>query len=267
VKAYDFWNLVNQPLACSQFNATLQYMIPNGSAPLPVPMTCQEVSNALMYDVPITSVYESVIIENMQYFKLDINYIGSPLISPHSKLYLLYKGNNILFDGENVTPIDFTSLELPFGSFYKTQLSPFVVRNVSNLWQIGMPQLNYDEYQLFLFPNGYPYYEDAYGSSLLNSVRLFIKYNNDNNPFYVATITPVTVFGGLTKIGGYITIFGLLKVGLYLYNRHSFENSLLKKYRRRIKQTLDGDQKVDKQMIRDMMSYEMLMKLVINHLR
>lgn len=83
----------------------------------------------------------------------------------------------------------------------------------------------------------------------------------------MATITPVTVFGGLTKIGGYITIFGLLKVALYLYNRHSFENSLLRKYRKRIKQTLEEDQRVDKQMIRDMMSYEMLMKLVIEHLR
>ena len=77
----------------------------------------------------------------------------------------------------------------------------------------------------------------------------------------------MTYFGGLTKIGGYITIFGLLKVALYLYNRHSFENSLLKKYRRRIKETMDDDKKVDKQTIRELMSYEMLMKLVLTHLQ
>jgi hypothetical protein len=243
-------------------------MIPNGASPLIMPLTCTEVSNALMYSiVPQKSIYDNIIIENMQYFRLDMEYIGAPLVSPHSKLYLLYKGNNILFDGENVTPLDFTSLELPFGAFYKTQLSPFLIRNVSNLWQLGIPSLTYDEYQMFLFPNGYPYYVDNYGGALQNSTRLFIKYNNDNNPFYIATITPVTYFGGLTKIGGYITIFGLLKVALYLYNRHSFENSLLKKYRRRIKETMEDDKKVDKETIRELMSYEMLMKLVLTHLQ
>ena len=78
-----------------------------------------------------------------------------------------------------------------------------------------------------------------------------MKYNNDNNPFYIATITPVTVFGGLTKIGGYITIFGLMKIGLFLYNRHSFEKKLIKKYQRKIKETMDDkDQVVDKDTIR-----------------
>ena len=131
--------------------------------------------------------------------------------------------------------------------------------------------MKYDEYQLFQFPSGVPYYVDTYGpgTNISNSVRLFVKYNNDNNPFYIATITPITVFGGLTKIGGYITIFGLLKIALYLYNRHSFENALLKKYRRKIKQTFDDDdkRKVDKKTIRELMSYEMLMQLVLNHLK
>jgi hypothetical protein len=72
---------------------------------------------------------------------------------------------------------------------------------------------------------------DDYPTLSNKEVRLFIKYNNDNNPFYIATITPMTVMGGLTKIGGYITIFGLLKIALFLYNRHSFETKLLKKYK------------------------------------
>ena len=76
-----------------------------------------------------------------------------------------------------------------------------------------------------------PYYVDGYPELSNQEVRLFIKYNNDNNPFYIASITPMTVMGGLTKIGGYITIFGLLKIALFLYNRHSFETKLLKKYK------------------------------------
>ena len=98
---------------------------------------------------------------------------------------------------------------------------------------------------------------------------MFIKYNNDNNPFYIATITPMTVMGGLTKIGGYITIFGLLKIALFLYNRHSFETKLLKKYKQKIKSTLDedDDRPIDKNTIRELMSYEMLMQLVLNYLK
>lgn len=114
-----------------------------------------------------------------------------------------------------------------------------------------------------MFPNGYPYYIDDYPPSLAdNSLRLYIKYNNDNNPFTIMTITHPTVFSGLTKIGGYITIFGLLKIALFLYNRHSFENKLLKKYKKEIKETFSDynvEKKIDKNTIREYMSYEMFM--------
>jgi hypothetical protein len=167
-------------------------------------------------------------------------YNGGDFAEPKTKLYLLYKGNNILFTGDNIQFTPFTSLELPFGSFYKTQLSPFLLRNVSNLWQLGIPRLKYENHSQFQFPSGLPYYVDDYeGKGDNRTLRMFIKYNNDNNPFQVVTITPVTVFGGLTKIGGYITIFGLLKIALFLYNRRSFENKLLKKYREKIKETQD----------------------------
>lgn len=105
------------------------------------------------------------------------------------------------------------------------------MKNVTNLWQLGIPSLKYDFEPYFQFPTGLPYYVDDYPSLSNKEVRIFIKYNNDNNPFYIATITPMTVMGGLTKIGGYITIFGLLKIALFLYNRHSFETKLLKKYK------------------------------------
>ena len=102
---------------------------------------------------------------------------------------------------------------------------------------------------------------DTYEDLTNKAVRIFLKYNNDNNPFYIATLTPTLVFGGLTKIGGYIAIFGLLKIALYLYNQHSFEDKLLKKYRKKIRDTIDKDESrvIDKKTIRELMSYEMLM--------
>ncbi len=178
--------------------------------------------------------FSSIRIENYQYFRLNIRYVGPELVMDKTKLYLLYKGNNVLFTGDNVQRDAFTSLELPFGNFYKTQLSPFIIKSVSNLWQLGIPKIKYDQEPFFQFPSGLPYYIDDYPSLSNKEVRLFVKYNNDNNPFYIATVTPMTVMGGLTKVGGYITIFGLLKIALFLYNRHSFETKLLKKYKKKI---------------------------------
>jgi hypothetical protein len=148
-----------------------------------------------------------------------------------TKLYILYKGNNVLFTGDSVKFTDFSSLELKFGSFYKSQIAPFIISNVTNLWQIGIPSLKHENFTFFQFAGGMPYYVDDYPEFDNSQVRIFLKYNNDNNPFYVATITPNSLLDGLTKIGGYITIFGLLNVLLVLYNQHSFETKLLNRYR------------------------------------
>jgi len=57
-----------------------------------------------------------------------------------------------------------------------------------------------------------------------------LKYTNDNNPFQRATITPLTVTDGLSKIGGYLALFGILKIAMFMYNNKSFEKSLKKRY-------------------------------------
>lgn len=101
-------------------------------------------------------------ITNAQYFRLDFVYIGEEFIYHKTKLYMLYKGNNILFTGDNIEKQSFTSLELPFGSFYKTQMSPFLLRNLTSLWQLGIPRLQYKNYSNFQFPGGLPYYVDDY---------------------------------------------------------------------------------------------------------
>lgn len=204
-----------------------------------------------MYNTSLTQEYDSVIIANEQYFQLNLRYLGPPLATPHAKLYLLYKGKSILFDGEDVTPIDFTSIDLPFGALYETQLSPFVVRNVSSLLQLGIPELKYDEYQLFHFNDGYPYFIDTYGSAFIDHTRLVITYTNDNNPFYVATITPSTVWSGISKVGGYIGFFGILKFVLTLFNKPLFEEILRRKFERRLKEAQADTEKVDVKMVRE----------------
>jgi hypothetical protein len=133
------------------------------------------------------------------------------------------------------------------------------------------------------------------------SVRLFFKYNNDNNPFRLVTITSQTVFGGFSLLGGYIKIFGLLKFALYLYNKSAFERNIFRKYKSQIADTAlelesqlyfdsreelpfkkrEGDElespfksylqrrgrkEIDVKTMRDMLSYELFMLLVIEHL-
>lgn len=89
----------------------------------------------LMFTIPKENqLYKEIEISNMQYFRLNIDYTGTNFVEDKTKLYLLYKGKNLLFTGDNIVSTDFTSLELPFGTFYKTQMSPFMLRNVSNLW-------------------------------------------------------------------------------------------------------------------------------------
>lgn len=72
--------------------------------------------------------------ENSQYMRLDIKYIGEPLIIPGSELFLLYSGRDYYFTGKQIENIWFTSLELSFGKFYKTQISPFIEDNVDGLY-------------------------------------------------------------------------------------------------------------------------------------
>ena len=102
----------------------------------------------------------------------------------------------------------------------------------------------------------------------------------------IATITPNLVAGGLTQIGGFITIFGLLKIALYHYNKRSFERSIFKRYEKQINEICwedhieqdsgkspiqsylksRGKKEMDLKTVRDLLSYEMFMKLVMQHL-
>jgi hypothetical protein len=108
-------------------------------------------------------------------------------------------------------------LELPFGHFYKTQISPFFKDELKNLWPWGKPER--DVY--FTFNEPY-FFERIKSFEEKQKVRLFLKYTNDNNPFQQATIKPQTVVDGLAKIGGYFALFGVLNMVLFLYNEYSF---------------------------------------------
>lgn len=85
-------------------------------------MACREEADSLYFKIKDHNdeLYGTVQIENYQYFRLEITYIGEELVMKRSKLYLLYKGNNVLYTGDDVEHAKFTSLELQFGYFYKT---------------------------------------------------------------------------------------------------------------------------------------------------
>lgn len=132
----------------------------------------------------------------------------------------MFAGNNYYFTGVEILSIWFGSLELPFGSFYKIQVSPFFQKNLKNLWPWG----DYENNVVFNFAE--PYFEDVMESFGTTSVRMFVKYTNDNNPFSEAIITPSTYTDGLAKVGGYAALFGILKIALFFYNKKSFEKDL-----------------------------------------
>ena len=62
-------------------------------------------------------------------------------------------------------------------------------------------------------------------------MRIFFKYTNDNNPFQEALITPLSVMDGVSQIGGFFAMLGILKLCLFFYNKASFEKNLQKKYK------------------------------------
>lgn len=82
-------------------------------------------------------------IENSQYTSINVAYTSTNQFAiPGTKLYLLYNGVSSYFTGKEVDAIPFSSLELPFGRFYKTQLSPFYEDSLTNLWPWGKSKLD-----------------------------------------------------------------------------------------------------------------------------
>lgn len=130
------------------------------------------------YTIYFSDSENQLYLDNSQYVRLDVKYNGDRLVVPGSKLYFLYGGNNYFFTGKQITQIWFTSLELPFGKFYKTQISPFYEDNLFNLWPWG----NFKRNVYFTFSE--PYFEEDMPDFERDSiVRIFLKYTNDNNPF------------------------------------------------------------------------------------
>lgn len=62
-----------------------------------------------------------------------------------------------------------------------------------------------------------------------------------------------------------MAIFGLLKVFLNQYNKRRFEEWLKDKYVEMVKEQAGNDEEVDKELIKELLSYEMFMKLIIDY--
>lgn len=112
--------------------------MPNSTiAPTPINNICREVNGALNFTLNFTTSADQILLDNSQYVRVDVNYTGDALVIPGTKLYFLYGGQNYFFTGVRIQKQWFSSLELPFGSFCKTQISPFYENNLENLWPWG----------------------------------------------------------------------------------------------------------------------------------
>lgn len=182
VKAYSFEELLHEPLACENVKFDLSYVMPlTTDPPKSIGWVCTEVNGALNFTISFGPEADLINLDNSQYVRLDVAFEGTPLVIPGSKLYLLYGGNNYFFTGKQITQIWFSSLELPFGHFYKTQISPFYEYNQFNLWPWG--QQVKDVYFTFAEPYFEEDFPDFSEEGSPPKVRIFLKYTNDNNPF------------------------------------------------------------------------------------
>jgi len=74
VKAYNFWDLENEPLACENLQSEMTYLIPNGTL-LNFTLACTEFEDSLYYTViRDKELLSSIRIENYQYFRIAIKY-------------------------------------------------------------------------------------------------------------------------------------------------------------------------------------------------
>ena len=120
----------------------LYYNIPMGAdlKRVWIQYECREVNGYLNYTLFPDSTANNFIIENTQYLHLEFIYRGEPLIIPGSQLYFIYVGQNYFFTGKEINKIPFRSMPLPFGFFYKSQISPFIKDELKNLWPWGKPE-------------------------------------------------------------------------------------------------------------------------------
>ena len=256
------------PLECENIEFEMSYMMQTEEmGAVKIAHTCSESNGVLMFEIVENStLFESIRVHNDQFLRLMITYKGEDLQSaiPGARLYLLYYGQSYYFTGKVYREIRFTSLDLPFGSFYTTQLAPIRYMTLASLWQIGVIGFYYDSTLLFEF--GEPYFHTKIPDYQERQMKIYYKYSNGNNPFVKAKIVPNTIFGGLEKIGGYITFIGLAKIILHYYNKKRFERDLKKVYKKNMGESGDS-MMVKMKVIKDKLSYEKLIEIILEHKR
>jgi hypothetical protein len=98
--------------------------------------------------------FKNLIINNSQYFYLELNYSQKTSRSKFVKPYFRYNGNSVRFTGNKVVKEDYGSIELPFGYFYKAQIEPFI-ESKYGVWPFISPVNT----TLFKFIDGGPYFK------------------------------------------------------------------------------------------------------------
>lgn len=138
MSGYDFWNDIVSDLSCTSFAAKLKYNIPDlgnhTSAVVDIPLSCTKDSILLHYSIGTLPDWLAALrIDNSQYFYLDIRVL-QPANRNFTKFYMGYTGRDVSYSVLNIARKDYHSPVLPFGAFYKTQIAPFIVKTIENVW-------------------------------------------------------------------------------------------------------------------------------------
>ncbi|TNV78901.1 hypothetical protein FGO68_gene724 [Halteria grandinella] len=228
VKGYNYKEMKAYPLSCDQCLYNILYFY-SREPPLNFQLNanCIEKEGILFFDLMVEgNENKATVLENMQYLDVQITYSKIPNTWPQGTfLYFIYKGSSRYFSGREINQQDFSSLDLQFGNFYKTQVMPFILDTLENKVVPELPFLNKRQFDLnFQFQE--PYFTQP---NILPSTQLHIyfKFNNDNNPFTRAKVRPATYFDGVLKVIGLLGLINLANKGMAFYDKQKYMDQLI----------------------------------------
>ena len=99
---------------------------------------------------------------------------------------------------------------------------------MKDLLTYGFFDDSYVDILRFQFDN--PYFNTKLSAGVQNQLRMYFKFNNDNNPFVRITVLPDSFHVAFEKIGGYIKVFAIIQFAFYILNKYKFEQKLKKLY-------------------------------------
>eukprot|EP00347_Sterkiella_histriomuscorum_P008529 403344753 len=159
-------------------------------------------------------IYKDLFLQNVMQMKVNIQTKRDPKLAK-GKMMMRYMGQSQYFTGSQFKSYEFVSVNIFSNTTYKAQIAPTHVSQQTNIVSL------HDSYQdQFKFTLQNPEYDGKPASSSQN-IQIFsltFRLISFNRPIKKVTIYSVNILTALAKIGGYIKIFGLVKISLVVIN-------------------------------------------------